>query len=177
MALAEAKNLPRLVKKIRNVHEITAWLENIGMGEYRNVFVREEIYTDLLHIIDDSFLQGIGITDTFHRFKILKACDKFEGLKYRLISINMLATSPGLSKNVSGIQMLTRADSVLIPLILRFYDFENIQQIATGRTCEVYKAEYKRKAEVSLKVLSNPSYLDQYKREVGFMKYINFLMQ
>jgi hypothetical protein len=74
-----------------------------------------------------------------------------------------------IAKNVSGIQMLTRADSMLIPHILRFYDFENTHQIATGRTCEVYKAEYKRKAEVSLKVLSSPQHLDQYKREVNLM--------
>lgn len=53
--------------------DLYSWLEELGMEKYKIVFIKEEMYKDLLTELDEKILDRMGITITGHRLKLLKA--------------------------------------------------------------------------------------------------------
>jgi hypothetical protein len=64
--------------------EIVLWLEELGMERYQQLFIKEELYKDVLEDISEDLLENLGIKNSKHRSKIIKACNKMKG-KYFII--------------------------------------------------------------------------------------------
>ncbi len=57
------------------VHDVASFLEEIKLGQYRGVFEEEEVDGDLLRGVSEDAMKDLGVTNAFHRRKIVK---KFE---------------------------------------------------------------------------------------------------
>ena len=53
--------------------KVSAWLEDLGLGQYAAAFEANDIGWDLINDIDQETLKDIGIGSAGHRLKILKA--------------------------------------------------------------------------------------------------------
>ena len=53
--------------------KVSAWLEDLGLGQYASAFEENDIGLELLGDIDQETLKDIGIRSAGHRLKILKA--------------------------------------------------------------------------------------------------------
>ena len=53
--------------------DIRQWLEELGLGQYADAFVENEIERDILLDITDQTLKDIGVSVAGHRIRILKA--------------------------------------------------------------------------------------------------------
>jgi hypothetical protein len=88
--LALELSKPHLVRKIKCIEEILKWLESIGMPQYHPLFVREEIFKDVLYSVDQDFLESIGIENKEHIKAIADAC---ELIKCTLIKVDSIGDS------------------------------------------------------------------------------------
>jgi class 3 adenylate cyclase len=55
------------------VDTITAWLSELGLSQYAEVFQRNDIGPDLLESLTDQDLRDLGVQSLGHRKKLLKA--------------------------------------------------------------------------------------------------------
>jgi hypothetical protein len=55
-----------------------AWLDENGLGEYKAVFLKNEIFKNLLPDITEGLLDKMEIEGAAARKKILEACKKLE---------------------------------------------------------------------------------------------------
>ena len=53
--------------------KVSAWLEDLGLGQYAAAFEENDIDWDLMNDINQETLKDIGIGSAGHRLKILKA--------------------------------------------------------------------------------------------------------
>jgi hypothetical protein len=72
--------------------DLTTWLSDLELTEYRDLFVREELYTDVLVDIREEILVNLGVSVVGHRLKILKACETLKGII--IISLFILSLIP-----------------------------------------------------------------------------------
>jgi class 3 adenylate cyclase len=56
--------------------EIRKWLESIGLGQYADAFVTNDIDMDLLKQVDDQMLKDVGVASAGHRLRIRNAIAK-----------------------------------------------------------------------------------------------------
>ena len=54
-------------------HTVEGWLSQVGMGQYLPLFIENHVRPEDLRLLNDEFLQGIGIQSVNHRKKILAA--------------------------------------------------------------------------------------------------------
>ena len=58
---------------------ITAWLSELGLSQYAEVFQRNDIGPDLLQSLTDQDLRDLGVQSLGHRKKLLKAIEALRG--------------------------------------------------------------------------------------------------
>jgi len=68
----------RMADLLRKAAELFAWLEKIQMERYKAVFIKEEMYLDVIPEINDQVLDNMNITTTGHRVKIKRAAAQLE---------------------------------------------------------------------------------------------------
>jgi len=61
------------------VDTITAWLSELGLSQYAEVFQRNDIGPDLLESLTDQDLRDLGVESLGHRKKLLKAIEALRG--------------------------------------------------------------------------------------------------
>lgn len=62
-------------------YQVLTWLDNIGMGEYSNIFKKEEITGFSLTELSESHLKELNIDKMGHRIKIIKSIGQLKSLK------------------------------------------------------------------------------------------------
>ncbi|XP_050830598.1 diacylglycerol kinase delta isoform X4 [Serinus canaria] len=60
--------------------EVAAWLETLGLGEYRDIFVRHDIQGSELILLERRDLKDLGITKVGHMKRILQAIKELSNL-------------------------------------------------------------------------------------------------
>ncbi|NXS24785.1 DGKH kinase, partial [Mystacornis crossleyi] len=60
--------------------EVAAWLEALGLGEYRDIFVRHDIQGSELILLERRDLKDLGITKVGHMKRILQAIKELSNL-------------------------------------------------------------------------------------------------
>src|SRR5258708_7400555 len=59
--------------------DVRKWLENLGLGKYVESFVANDVDLDVLHDLDESDLERLGLS-LGHRKKLLRALAKLDAL-------------------------------------------------------------------------------------------------
>jgi hypothetical protein len=54
------------------------WFERIGLQHYVYLFVKESIFKDVLHMVDEKLLIDLGIQPAGDRIRILAACNELK---------------------------------------------------------------------------------------------------
>uniref|UniRef100_A0A8C6Z7P0 SAM domain-containing protein n=1 Tax=Nothoprocta perdicaria TaxID=30464 RepID=A0A8C6Z7P0_NOTPE len=61
--------------------EVAAWLETLGLGEYRDIFVRHDIQGSELILLERRDLKDLGITKVGHMKRILQAIKELSSMR------------------------------------------------------------------------------------------------
>ena len=57
--------------KTMTTAEVVQWLEEIGLGEYKEIFEEEDVNGSLLAELDMDDLEEMGVSKKFHRKKLI----------------------------------------------------------------------------------------------------------
>ena len=58
--------------------KVKNWLNKIGLGQYSNAFIENEITWDLLSDLDQDILKDLGVDLAGHKIRILRACAQLD---------------------------------------------------------------------------------------------------
>eukprot|EP01112_Ceratiomyxa_fruticulosa_P004101 TRINITY_DN1445_c0_g1_i1.p1 TRINITY_DN1445_c0_g1~~TRINITY_DN1445_c0_g1_i1.p1 ORF type:complete len:727 (+),score=136.48 TRINITY_DN1445_c0_g1_i1:310-2490(+) len=97
----ESKN-QKVIAVLKNVQDIYDWLLGLALEQYWKLFVKEEIFKDVLADVDEKTLDSMGITSTGHRLKILKACRSISNPFPSFTSVSSITSTPTASPSPSS---------------------------------------------------------------------------
>jgi class 3 adenylate cyclase len=61
------------------MHQVTAWLENLGLGQYAQRFAENDITFAILFDLTDQDLKELGVSSLGHRRQLLRAIAELPG--------------------------------------------------------------------------------------------------
>ena len=83
--------------KTMTTAEVVQWLEEFGLGEYKELFEDEGVNGSLLAELDMDMLEEMGVSKKYHRKKLITNLKNFRTLKFNismmLISSILVRTS------------------------------------------------------------------------------------
>lgn len=180
LVLAEEEGHKEMAARLRKHQELLNWLHDLQLDIYANIFVKEELYLDILADIEEATLEKMGIA-TGHRLKIMKACKILkEALKAAAPKETENVLEDGLAEPneaaVNSIRetILSLKHSGPAPLINEA-DLEFTEKLGQGASGKVYKGLYKGKEEVAIKVLkamTESKEIEEFKKEFMIMSAI-----
>ena len=74
-------------------HQITDWLEKLGLGQYAQQFVENEITHSILSDLTDADLKELGVSALGHRRLLLRAIAELDGVEKRTPTHTAAATA------------------------------------------------------------------------------------
>lgn len=165
-----------IAKHLKKVEELFQWLDKHDLGAHKGVFLKNEIYKNLLSDLTDSLLERMGV-EPADRAKILAATKqldkeeaehgvdmdaghgeevddaKAEKIKGELAELTPLHTADGKDWVIDG------------------KDLEYLKRLGSGTSGDVYKGLYKQN-HVAIKVLkemTEEQERDEFKKEFKVM--------
>eukprot|EP01119_Soliformovum_irregulare_P023991 TRINITY_DN8503_c0_g1_i2.p1 TRINITY_DN8503_c0_g1~~TRINITY_DN8503_c0_g1_i2.p1 ORF type:complete len:696 (-),score=115.98 TRINITY_DN8503_c0_g1_i2:42-2129(-) len=164
-------------KRLRMAEDLRQWLENIGLAEYLNLFLKEDLYIDVMVDMTDSLLLKIGVNSSGHRLQILQACTALKARKQEQNPDNLedlLDRGQSAQDCEKMYQSLQQISGLQEGWHIRQQDLEFTQKVGSGGAGKVYKGIYKESVPVAIKVLKNTELkqLDEFKKEVEIMNAI-----
>ncbi|EGG23797.1 ankyrin repeat-containing protein [Cavenderia fasciculata] len=174
-----------IANRMLRYKELYEWLKEQGLQDYKEYFVKEQIFKDLLGDINEKILEKMGITTAGQKIRILKACAPFK-------SEVPIAIQP--SPTISRKDVLDEDDlpsphtpdivglrDSLIAMkhigeinIINDNELEYTEKLGAGSSGKVYRGLYKGK-EVAIKILKSMSEakeVDEFKKEFQIMSAI-----
>lgn len=58
--------------------ELLTWFVKLGLPQYVSLFIQENIFIDVLHLVDEKILIDMGISKAGDRMRILNACKELK---------------------------------------------------------------------------------------------------
>jgi hypothetical protein len=80
------------------MQQIADWLQNIGLGQYAQRFVENDIDFDILSDLTDQDLEKMGVTSLGHRRKLLRAIANLKGGEEITPGVAVAAAPPATSR-------------------------------------------------------------------------------
>eukprot|EP01133_Synstelium_polycarpum_P019412 gene19412-23245_t len=181
--LAVGEGFKEMAARIKKYKDLFEWLQEHGLEQYKDAFVKEEMFKDVLGEINERILDKMGITAAGHRLRILKATSLF---KEQLINngggastTTLIATATSTTStttttsgnrdilnddddfngpdtpDISGLRDSLHALKHIAEInIILDDDLEYTEKLGAGSSGKVYKGLYKGK-EVAIKVLKS----------------------
>eukprot|EP01105_Mastigella_eilhardi_P023441 TRINITY_DN5901_c0_g1_i1.p1 TRINITY_DN5901_c0_g1~~TRINITY_DN5901_c0_g1_i1.p1 ORF type:complete len:749 (-),score=176.24 TRINITY_DN5901_c0_g1_i1:79-2325(-) len=179
-SLKAQKDAVQIAPRLQKVQELYEWLKSVDpeiYTQHRTKFVAEALFLDVMPMADNSILEDIGITESAHRLKIIKAAQKLKTEGNPIPKPGTPFTTP-LSKSSSRISSLLPPGSLgpsgelnTNQWIMDFHEFEFTNKVGKGTSGKVYKALYKG-ANVAVKVLKpweDDTEADEFRKEFEVM--------
>jgi len=174
---SEYPNSP-IHKHLRKVQDLMTWAnqENIDPC-YANLFLKEELYLDMLREADEALLDHLKIEKAGARMKILAACKKIpeSGQLSTFPDLNRLQLEEceSVSTSLFSIDirkaLAMRKDGVISnnidDLLINKNDLEFTKMLGEGTSGKVFKGIYKKRQDVAIKVLKSLSEAEEFKKE------------
>ena len=80
---------------VQTPQPITEWLEKLGLGQYAQRFVENEITLSILPDLTDADLKELGVSALGHRRLLLRAIAELDGVEKRAPTHTAAATATG----------------------------------------------------------------------------------
>ena len=118
--------------------EVTAWLEELGLGQYATSFEENELDLDQLVDLSNEDMKDLGVTIMGHRKKLQRAINALQGLPAPAAIQNDAVVQPGpLTSPVSGEAERRQLTVMFCDLVgstelSRQFDPEDLQTIITS---------------------------------------------
>eukprot|EP01132_Coremiostelium_polycephalum_P005348 gene5348-6671_t len=184
--LAVEEGYKEMAARIKKYKDLYQWLQDNGLEQYKEAFVKEEMFKDVLGEINEKILDKMGITAAGHRLRILKvtsllkdsqqsqsAAEK-EKIKQEIIE-EIEEDSPPDTPDISGLRDSLHALKHVGEInIISDGELEYTEKLGAGSSGKVYKGLYKGK-EVAIKVLKSMTEakeIDEFKKEFQIMSAI-----
>eukprot|EP01111_Echinosteliopsis_oligospora_P005792 TRINITY_DN1946_c0_g1_i1.p1 TRINITY_DN1946_c0_g1~~TRINITY_DN1946_c0_g1_i1.p1 ORF type:complete len:635 (+),score=133.12 TRINITY_DN1946_c0_g1_i1:356-2260(+) len=170
-----------MVSRIEKHKALLDWLHDLGMDQYQQQFVKEELYLDVLPDIEEKTLEKMNIA-AGHRLRIIRSAKqlqkKSEPIKKEDSLLNVLELEDGAVSNEAAVNSLRES---LLHMkhagpapIIQDTDLEFTEKLGAGSSGKVYKGLYKG-SEVAIKVLKSMTEqkeIDEFKKEFQIMSAI-----
>eukprot|EP01113_Clastostelium_recurvatum_P011680 TRINITY_DN1597_c0_g1_i1.p1 TRINITY_DN1597_c0_g1~~TRINITY_DN1597_c0_g1_i1.p1 ORF type:complete len:688 (-),score=192.59 TRINITY_DN1597_c0_g1_i1:164-2140(-) len=198
--LAIESGSKEMAARIKKHRELLDWLQEVGMEQYNGVFVREEMFLDVITELDDKVLDRMGISSAGHRLKLTKAVKLLKEKHAHDVSLRSSSSTTGgsMSSSVSSTSGLSAEDSAELAAAGELTDvvglrdsllqmkhaapaavmvneeIEFTEKLGAGSSGKVYKGLYKGK-EVAVKVLKSMTEtkeIEEFKKEFHIMSAI-----
>lgn len=166
-----------IAKHLKKVEELFQWLDKHDLGAFKGLFLKNEIYKNLISDLTDSLLEKMGV-DAADRAKILaatKQLDKEEAdgnVELEGTAVNEEQDDAKAERMKGELVELTSplaADGK--DWVLDGKDLEYLKRLGSGTSGDVYKGLYKAK-HVAIKVLkemTEEQERDEFKKEFKVM--------
>jgi serine/threonine protein kinase len=175
------KGIPRQLKKAEDLFN---WLEKNDLAEFKGIFLKNEIYKNLLADISESLLDKMGVEDGPSRKKILEACRRLEREE---AEPDVLAEddNPGMDETKTA--QLKQDLAALSPesqssdgsgnqdWMLDGKELEYLKRLGSGTSGDVYKGLYRGKhcAIKVLKEMTEDKEREEFKKEFHIMSAVH----
>jgi len=184
--LALEMNNKEMSARIKKYKDLFTWLQENSLEQYKDAFVKEEMFKDELGGMDDKILDKMGIHAYGHRLRILKATSilreqRDQNSDHSSTSTNHIdprdeedSSSPdtpdisGLRDSLHALKHVSDVNFILDS------ELEYTEKLGAGSSGKVYKGLYKGK-EVAIKVLKSMTEakeIDEFKKEFQIMSAI-----
>lgn len=167
----------KIASHLREVAELFRFMDENDIGDYKALFIKNEISRDLLPDLNDELLASMGIDSWGARRKILNAAAKMaktlsteelENLKQRKRDATQDASVVDFEKEL---QELKSGAGNSNELVIDGRQLEYLQHLGSGAAGDVYKGLYRQKP-VAIKVLKEmtaDTEVEEFKKEFEIM--------
>ncbi|KAK5575400.1 hypothetical protein RB653_010660 [Dictyostelium firmibasis] len=170
------KDMTARIKKYKDLFD---WLQKHGFEQYKDAFLKEEMFLDELSEMNEDILNKMGITSAGTRLRILKetsnlANEQTKKPKTPELIIEEDPTPPD-TPDISGLRhSLHTLRHVGEVNIINDNELEYTEKLGAGSSGKVYKGLYRGK-EVAIKVLKSMTEskeIEEFKKEFQIMSAI-----
>eukprot|EP00727_Mastigamoeba_balamuthi_P007856 m51a1_g3691 putative ankyrin repeat-containing protein (731) ;mRNA; f:350527-353786 len=179
----------RIQNRLRSVEELYRWLDEldptVSLHElYGAKFCAEEMFLDVLPEVTDELLEKIGVDKQGHRITILNSAKRIERLRQSSASGSGSSVANGSSierkstlggTGSSGPPVPLESNWVISPADVEFTakaGSANKGRIGSGTSGKVYRAIFKGKEDIAVKILKpldSAEQVDEFKKEFDIM--------
>eukprot|EP01119_Soliformovum_irregulare_P016204 TRINITY_DN465_c1_g1_i4.p1 TRINITY_DN465_c1_g1~~TRINITY_DN465_c1_g1_i4.p1 ORF type:complete len:1124 (+),score=390.92 TRINITY_DN465_c1_g1_i4:174-3545(+) len=150
-----------ILNLLLNTQDLFNWFEKMKLTQYVPIFVKENIFRDVLHLVDEKVLTDMGITKAGDRMRILAAIDE---IKARRDAKNVPSGRARPARKALIPQPVAENDADIKKKLLdmkdvtwlKYTSFEFTKQLSAGSSGQVYKGFYNGE-EIAIKVLEKQS--------------------
>ena len=89
LELAEDWGVIVMASHLKKIAELQNWLRELGVEQYFQLFVKEELFLEECEALNDGVLDHLGITSTGHRMRILKGVQNLGKNFIKIITKNL----------------------------------------------------------------------------------------
>eukprot|EP01117_Protostelium_nocturnum_P003386 TRINITY_DN1438_c0_g1_i1.p1 TRINITY_DN1438_c0_g1~~TRINITY_DN1438_c0_g1_i1.p1 ORF type:complete len:1279 (-),score=531.40 TRINITY_DN1438_c0_g1_i1:189-4025(-) len=68
----------KMINLLNRMKELETWMQKIGMQQYVSLFLKENLFKDMLYLVDDKMLADIGISKLGDRMRITSAINEMK---------------------------------------------------------------------------------------------------
>jgi len=167
-----------IAKHLKKVEELFLWLDKHDLGAFKGVFLKNEIYMNLLSDLTDSLLEKMGV-EAPDRAKILAATKNLDKEEAATAG-SELDSAPAMGDGVDDataekmkgeLAEFTPMNGDSKDWVIDGKDLEYLKRLGSGTSGDVYKGLYKTK-HVAIKVLkemTEEQERDEFKKEFKIM--------
>jgi serine/threonine protein kinase len=164
-----------IAKHLKKVEELFLWLDKHDLGAFKGVFLKNEIYKNLLSDLTDSLLEKMKVSPA-DRAKILQATKHLDKEEADM-TVDMEAghsdeLDDAKAEKIRGeLAELTPAQADGKDWVIDGKDLEYLKRLGSGTSGDVYKGLYKGQ-HVAIKVLkemTEEQERDEFKKEFKVM--------